>query len=197
VRLRTLALAALVGVAQAQGAGAGTVWNESGPEGDLSNNRLAPTLLSLSSGPNSVTGAVTAGERDYFRITVPENASLAQIVLAAYGTNNLGFFAIQRGTQITVDPAGASAAPLLGWVHTTRGLAGTNILDNLGNGAGAMGFTPPLGPGDYSFWMQQANAVLTTYTFDLVIVPEPSVASLLAAGLVGLALARRRRTQAR
>ena len=192
MRLRPFALAALVAVAHAQSAAAGTVWNEFGPQGDLSNDRLAPTLLSLSSGTNSVTGAVTAGERDYFRITVPDGASLAQIVLAAYGTNNRGFFAIQEGTQITVDPAAASAAPLLGYVHTAGTLRGTDILDDMGAGFGAMQFTPPLGPGDYSFWMQQVNAVLTTYTFDLVIVPEPSVASLFAAGLVALAIARHR-----
>ena len=185
MRLLTLAVAAAVGVAQS--AAATTVWNENGPEGDLSNSRAAPTLLSVSVGTNSITCAVTAGERDYFRIVVPDGASLAQIVLAAYGTNNLGFFGIEKGTQISVDPGAATAAPRLGYVHTGVRLLGTNILDDMGNGLGAMGFTPPLGPGDYSFWMQQANAVLTTYTFDLVIVPEPSAAALVCAGLVGLA----------
>ena len=92
-----------------------------------------------------------------------------------------------------MDPAVPSAGPLLGYVHTAGTLRGTDILDDMGAGFGAMQFTPPLGPGDYSFWMQQINAVLTTYTFDLVVVPEPSVAALLAAGLVGLAVTRRLR----
>jgi hypothetical protein len=189
---RSLALASLTAASLAQSAAAATVWDE-GVNGDLSSDRLAPTALSLSLGTNRIIGSVTSGERDYFRFTVPVGAAFSQLNLAAYGTANLGFLAIQTGTQITVDPAAPSAAPLLGYVHTSLGLVGSDILDDMGTGAGAIQFTPPLGPGDYSFWMQQTSAVLTSYTFDVLIVPEPSVASLLATGLAALTIARRGR----
>ena len=84
-------------------------------------------------------------------------------------------------------------ANLLGWVHLSSSLLGTDVLDNIGTGPGAIGFLPPLGPGTYSFWLQQTGGSLTTYGLDLVVVPEPTAAALLALGLLGLAASRRRR----
>lgn len=175
----------------AQGAAAATVWDE-GVNGDLSNDRSNPTALTLGLGSNTIIGSVTTGERDYFRINVAVGESFTQLFLAAYSPTNPSFLAIQSGTQVTVDPAAPTAGPLLGWVHPDTPLVGTDILDNIGTGAGAIGFVPPLGPGDYSFWMQQTSAIVTSYTFDLILVPEPSVAALFALGLAGLVISRRK-----
>ncbi len=58
---------------------------------------------------------------------------------------------------------------------------------------GAIGFQVPLGSGPYTLWLQQTNAVLTGYQFDITVVPEPGTIALLAVGLVGLLAAGRRR----
>jgi len=191
MRLRRRMLGVLLALASAQGAAAATIWDE-GVNGDLSSDRANPTPLALALGSNTIIGSVNGPERDYFRFNLPAGTSLTQIHLVSYAPDDVGFLAIQTGTQITVDPSAPSPAPLLGWVHTAQSQVGSDILDDMGHGGGAIGFTPPLGPGDYSFWMQQAGAVTTSYELELVVVPEPASAALLAVGLGALALARRR-----
>ena len=72
-------------------------------------------------------------------------------------------------------------------------MLGTNILDDMGVGSGAIGFIPPLGAGTYSFWLQQTGGAVIGYGLDFVVVPEPTAAGLLSLGLLGLAFVGRRR----
>ena len=62
-------------------------------------------------------------------------------------------------------------------------------------GPGAIGFTPPLPAGDYTFWMQQTGANSATYQFDFIVTPEPATAGLLFAAAVLLLRRRSGRTQ--
>ena len=180
--------------ALAASASAAPIWTES-TDGDLSNDRLAPTSLGvLGNGSNTVTGTTVANERDYFTIVIPSGSVLSQIVLTQYDhPTELAFLAVQSGTTITVDPLAPSAATLLGWVHPSASLLGTDILDDMGAGFGAIGFLPPLGPGTYSFWLQQTGGTVIGYGLDFVVVPEPTAAMSLALGLTGIGVARRRR----
>jgi hypothetical protein len=192
-RFRTIALAGLVAAAFAHSAAAVTIWDE-GVNGDLSSDPAAPTDLAVGLGTNSITGT-TAGDMDFFTITVPDGANFTQLLLTSFeSTDDLAFLAIQSGPVITDL---STPDNLLGWLHASAAFVGTNILDDIALGAGALGFTVPLGPGTYTLWMQQTGAELVAYGFDLIIepaaVPEPAMAALFALGLCALAIARRRR----
>jgi hypothetical protein len=183
----------------AQSASGATIWSEA-VNGEFSSNRLLPTNLGvLSVGTNTILGSVTIGDLDYFTFTVPASTLFAQMNLAAHGSNT-SFIAIQSGSVFTEAPATVNPANLLGWVHPGAAHVGTDLLDNLAASNGAIppaqGFSVPLGPGSYVFWMQQTSASPTPYTWDVVVVPEPSVAVLLAAGLGALAFSRRRAKRA-
>jgi hypothetical protein len=168
------------------------VWTET-VDGDLSGNRLAPTAIGVSIGSNEISGTTVGGDIDYFTIEVPANTALEQIRVVMYDNPfDRGFLAIQTGSTITEDPNSPNVAHLLGWVHLDAAFVGGNVLDDLGKGAGAIGFSGLLGPGTYSFWLQQLNTT-TDYTLDFVILPEPGAAILLALGLAALAGRRRAR----
>jgi hypothetical protein len=193
MRIRSTVLAALAAAVLSQGALAAPIWTES-VNGDLSNDHLAPTALALGLGSNTVSGTTITGDRDYFTVVVPAGRQISSILLSGFDLPfDLAFVAIQSGGIITENPGAPNVANLLGWVHIGAHLLGTDILDDLGTGPGAIGFLPPLGPGTYSFWVQQTGGTLTSYGLDIVTVPEPTAAALLALGLLGLAFAGRRR----
>jgi hypothetical protein len=197
-RFRTIALAGLVAAGFAQSAAAVTIWDE-GTDGDLSTDPAAPTSVTVAIGTNSVIGSTVGSDqgpdRDIFTFTVPDGAALTQLLLTSFvSDDDLAFLALQDGPVIT-DPG--SADDLLGWLHPSADFVGTDILDDIGQGAGAIGFTGPLGPGTYTLLMQQGDPLPVAYGFDLIIepvaVPEPPMAALFALGLCALAVARRRR----
>ena len=184
----TLALISMA-AALAGPAAAATLWDETA-NGDLSNVRTAPTNLALSVGSNVISGTTVSGDVDFFTVTVPASAFFSALTLITFvSADDLAFLAIQSGPIIT---STTSPAAMLGYVHMSAALVGTDILDDMALGSGALGFTPPLPPGTYAMWTQQLQTQLVTYSFDLVVVPEPTQATLLTAGLLVLAFARRR-----
>ena len=188
----TLALISIA-AALAGPAAAATLWDES-VNGDLSNVRTAPTNLPLSMGSNTITGTVVAGDEDFFTVTVPAGAFFSALTLITFNSaDDLAFLAIQAGPIIT---SMSSPAAMLGYIHMSAAFVGTDILDDMALGDGALGFTPPLPTGTYAMWAQQLQPQLVSYSFDLVVIPEPSEATLLTAGLAVLALARRRAARA-
>ena len=70
---------------------------------------------------------------------------------------------------------------------------GTNILDDMGKGEGAIGFKPPLPEGAYTYWMQETSPDVATWQFDYVVVPVPSPAGAPVMLALGALAARRRR----
>jgi hypothetical protein len=69
--------------------------------------------------------------------------------------------------------------------HVAGSDVGSDILDDIDRGSGSQGFVPPLGPGDYTFWAQDVG-FQASYTMRFVL-PEPSRATMLAAGAAALA----------
>ncbi len=167
--------------------------------GDLSSDQNSPTNLgTLFAGSHNVKGTSTGTtDRDFWTITIPANHLLTSIIIDGLtSTDNQGFFAIRNGTSF---PSLTDATQLFGRT-LIGGAAGRNpgddILDNLSqNNSPSPGlgtpsnFTPPLGQGTYSFWIQE-NAGSIIYDLRFNVVPEPS-SLLLASSVLGY-LSRRR-----
>ncbi len=166
--------------------------------GDLSDDHLNPTVLSMSMGNNLVKGSTIDEpiDRDFFSLTLPEGSFLTAVILDEWATaDDQSFIALQSGPQVT---SLNSSDDLLGTALFGAGPGariGDDILDDLGIAQiGGIGFTPPLGSGTYTFWIQEVSAPMT-YGFNFQIVPEPTsaVLCLLAGGILAI-WQRRRRT---
>jgi len=183
-------------------ASAVTVYNESG-SGDFSDSGFTPTPVTVSLGSNDIfgtTGRAASGvpDVDYFRINVPSGLGLSAIIVlpgTMGGGTGISFLGIQAGTQVTVPTSAVTAAGLLGFYLYGAADINKNILPAIGTaGNSSSGFVPPLGPGSYSFWIQEGATGTFPYGFSLVLaqVPEPSVFAMILVGLAMLLTMRRR-----
>jgi len=199
--------AAVAGLALAAAPAAGaTGYDET--SGDLSNSNTSPTPVTFGVGSNVVTGTTgsTDGviDRDYFTFTLAPDQELTAIMVlegttsiaGRDPTNPLSFIGLEAGGTLT-DPAAPVVGDLLGYTHYGPSLIGTDILDNIAGGAGAQGFTAPLGGGTYSVWIQEANAGSAHYAFDFLVrsVPEPSSWAMMLSGFGLIGWSMRRRVQ--
>ena len=180
---------------------ADTIYIES-INGDLSNDGLNPTVITVAGGSNFIvgtTGGTTAPDvRDYFTIFVPSNLQFVSLIeLAGTQAGNLGFLGLQSGTQVTLPTNAVTAAGLLGWVHYAPAAADINVLPTMAIPVnGSSGFTPPLTSGNYAFWLQDTSPGTFQYAFNVVLapVPEPPTVVLTLVGLFALFPLLRRRT---
>ena len=172
---------------------AAVAWDEA-LAGDFANNGLAPTPVTVAPGSNVIKGSTgNSGQgidRDYFTFNVPAGAVLSAIWLLdnTSVSGDVSFIGIQAGPQLTVTPTGGGAQNLLGFAHYGRDQIGQNLLPAM-----AIQFAGSLPSGAYSVWVQDTGGVVD-YGFDFVItaVAEPGAGVLMGAGLLGLAVARRR-----
>jgi hypothetical protein len=142
--------------------------------GDISSAPTAPTPVTLVLGSNTMKGSVNgSGDADdYITFTIPAGQRLTNLKLQSWGTNR-GFHAINSGATSFI-PSTTTAASFLGGNHVDSAPAGTDLLPALGSSpiAGS-GFSVPLGPGTYTYLVQQTSAILTNYEFTLVIGATP------------------------
>lgn len=176
------------------------VYNEA-VQGDLSGDSLNPTALNLSVGSNQIIGTTTGNpnlDRDIFSFTIPSGSLLSQIILANYvGLDNVGanqgFLAVQAGSSIESTTISTNTPPLLGaaLIGAAPGTqVGDNLLDDLGvaapiQGNSFVGFpSGNLGPGTYTFLIQETVGGVQNYNLDFVITTVPEPSAILGIGAV-------------
>jgi hypothetical protein len=192
------------------GIGSAATYTESS-DGDLSGDPLAPSFLQLdyrttgnvpgsnivdgTTGRSSSTGLI---DLDYLRVNVPLGFTLGELRVGNQSTfgGNGSFIGVASGHFMPVPPDTTVATGLLGWKVFGPADRNTNILDDMavaGNGAG--GFSGALGPGDYTFWIQELAVGTYAYRLNLVLapapVPVPAAFWLLGTGLGALSLLQR------
>lgn len=164
--------------------------------GDLSTASGSPTGISLLIGDNEVhgiTGRAVAGgpvDRDFFRVAIPVGWQLSGIEVlrgtTAAGAGSLSFLGVVKAADFGATPPTAPA-DLLGYHHYSPTEIGTDILDDLGTGFGAQGFTGPLGAGTYTFWVQETAVASVDYAFDLKVSRVSTVPDAGPQGWLGFA----------
>jgi len=189
-RTLTFLFSAICGLSiAASSANAQLTYDES-TDGDLSGVFSSPASLNFDVGVNTIigdignngnTGATNGNDADYFTINIGASETLGSINVNSRtdGAGNGSFFGYIAGTSFP-DQA------------TTDGFIifdgdDGDILDDIAGG--------PLGPGDYTFWIQETGNVGIDYSIGFNVtssVPEPGSLAFLAAGL-GLLLTRRKR----
>jgi hypothetical protein len=188
-----------------------TIYDEA-VSGDLSNDKAAPTSLTLTAGSNSVIGIVSGFDngdgQDWVSFTIPTGFVMTSYVNSTYGSaDEQGFTGFQFGSSFSGDEF--TAGSYAGYAHFGTGATnpdgtpplstvGVDLLPLMANPSfapGTTGFTPPLAPGTYTFLIQQGNPSTTSYQFDMTVrsVPESgsSLCLLVLGGLAIFALQRR------
>lgn len=132
-------------------------------DGDLSNEPEDPSELTLEAGSNTISATTGAGDADqeFVTVTVPDGLQLDTVVLDAFSpAGDAAFVGVQEGDVFT-EPLNESAdtGSLLGFTLFGGGSGdiGSDILDNIGSGAGTIGFDGALPSGDYTFALQQLS----------------------------------------
>ena len=190
-----------------------TIYDEA-VSGDLSNDKGAPTALTLTPGSNSVIGTVngfTPGTdpQDWVSFTIPTGFVMTSYINSKYdSTDPQGFTGFHKGSSFSGDEFMAKS--YAGYAHFGTGAqnpdgslppsstVGVDLLPLMADPSfapGTSGFTPPLGPGTYTFLIQQGDPFTTGYQFDMNLrsVPEPgSSLCLLGIGALAIFALRRR-----
>ncbi len=183
-----------LGLGLALPAAGATVWDDA-VDGDLSTDETAPSSLSLQVGDNDVFGSASspADTRDYLSFSIADGQQLEALLLLSFGNDaggagNRVFHAISEGATGLL-PSFSTADQFLGGDHFESALVGTDLLPGLAAAtSNGSGFTVPLGPGTYTYVVQQLATETTLYGLRFVVgVPEPSSVALVALGLLGLA----------
>ena len=187
---RSFTMAGIAVAVLASTAVADVVWDED-IDGSLSTDRFNTTNFgTLSVGSNNMIADTQSGISKFFTFTIAAGEELSAIILDDWiSEDDLGFLGIVTGDFFSVDPTNPDVTQLLGYVHHGETSVGQDILPVMGQGPGSQGFVGALGPGDYSFWLRQGGAELTTQDLNFVVTPAPGALALLGLG----GLARRRR----
>ena len=189
----TVLLAGAFGALIAGTASAEVVWDES-IDGSLSTDRFNTTSLgSLGVGSNEVIGTTSSGIGKFFTITIDEGTNWTGLIVENWeSVDDLGFLGVVQGDFFSVDPNNPDVTQLMGYVHYGEADVSLDILPQMGVGPGSQGFTTPVGPGTYSFWVRQGGVDPSTWNLNFVVTEIPAPGAMALLGSAGLASRRRR-----
>ncbi|NBQ13534.1 MAG: hypothetical protein EBU31_02715 [Proteobacteria bacterium] len=159
--------------------------------GDFSDDRLAPTAVTLGTGMNVIAGfsgqspVPDMHDLDYVRFTVPVGHVLTRfLVQDAFVGGAFSFVGMQAGPEVTIPWTWSNVnSPLLGWSHFGSADIGSDLFPTMARSPGSVGFTPPLGAGTYTLWIMELDiSQVSSYRFGLEVapIPGPSAAWLAA-----------------
>ena len=188
--------------------------------GDLSDDKTAPTALTLTPGFNLVSGTVAGfppegtDPQDWVSFTIPAGYVMVSYVNAKFvagdGQGFTGFHAgssFPPGMDSEFDPANYTGYAHFGTAAqnpdgnpTTSSTVGVNLLPLMADQNFAPGTTNPVFPlsaGTYTFLIQQGDPTTTHYQFNMTVRPvaAPEAGSslcLLAIGILATFALRRR-----
>ncbi|MEM9097865.1 MAG: hypothetical protein AAGC79_05015 [Pseudomonadota bacterium] len=171
-------------------------------DGDLSNDPNAPTSLAFGVGDNTVIGDVSV-DADYITFEILSGQALDAIRLVSFTTNQLDNAGVAFGLlddgATSVVPSGTTINDFLGGALFGAADVGTDLLTPFSSAsAGGTGFARPVGPGTYTFLIQETAATEDQYQLTFVVsgsataIPLPPAGLALLAGLAGFAALRRR-----
>ena len=188
-------LAGVAGAMLASPAMANVIWDEA-IDGSLSTDRFNTTNMgTLTAGSNDVIGTTVNGISKFFTITIDEGDSWTGLIVESWESyDDLGFLGVVAGDYFSVVPSNPDVTQLMGYVHYGELDVNQDILGAMAQGPGSQGFTTPVGPGTYSFWVRQGGAAPATWDLNFVVESStvvPGIGGL--AGLMGAGLIRRRR----
>lgn len=142
--------------------------------GEISDDPFNPLPLQLTASDNRFRASVIVGDLDYVTVNVPAGQVLSSITLEDYvSSNSTSFIGIQAGTVFTEPATDTTVGNLLGYAHFGSSMIGTNILPAVSTGAGALGFSPPLAAGDYTFWMQETSDAPVNFSLNFGLTAAP------------------------
>ena len=161
--------------------------------GDLSDDYLTPTTLSLSEGVGFLEVSVNEFERDLFTLIIPLGIQLDAIIPRNYESNNAAnqsFFGFQENRlTLSTFPSNGFPDPI------NFALVGTDDLNSdllPGMVSSNMSLSAPVQSGNHAFWINETG-IESTMTFEFQsseVVPEPVSSVLILLGLTFASLRR-------
>jgi hypothetical protein len=136
---------------------------DEGTSGDLSDDHLMPTALTLTPGMNIITasqqGDALGRDVDYIATSLPGGMRITQVILENYisSPGDLAFMGLQAGPNFATDYNSTDPSTLLGGIIYSSAEVGTNIFPTMGTFGGAIGFTPPLLGPVFTWWFNQTE----------------------------------------
>lgn len=172
-----LLLAALAAPASA------AIIHDESVNGDLATNPAAPTPIAFPVGSSTIIGTTgnTTGiiDRDYVTFTLGPGQLLTGLTLLGLAPDNIAFTSFNAG-NVGVIPSGATIGDFLAGLHISAANIGANLMilfDTASVTTNSLP-TPDLGPGTYTYLIQQASPILQSYSLEFIIQePVPTAPS--------------------